>query len=308
MNGRTLHIVGVMAMLAFLVMISPSPTKGQAWVPEKGQASISTSYEYSDVGDHLFSGDFIFEGTNFGKEVDFGDIKAHSAHLNLDYGISNKLALTASIPAVVSRYNGAVPDNPAVDDGNFHGGVQDFALGIRYMSLITPLVITPSVSIVIPSHKYETLGHVSIGRDLKELHVGLYLGKLLTFVSDNLYAQAGYNFAYTEAHDGLRANRSDVGLTFGYFVSPALSITTNMAYQKTHTGIDWLTDTDTEEGFHSHDRFAKATHLRLGGSLSVEVTDALNFYIGYGRTLWGENTHQIQSISLGTTWSLWIVD
>lgn len=305
MNKRTLHIAGMMALLVFLVMGSPSPTQGQAWVPEKGHLSMSIFYEYSDVGNHLFSEDLIFQGINFGKEVDeLGDIKSHSVHLNLDYGLSNKLAVTASIPMVTSRYDGTIPDNPAVDDGTFHGGIQDFRLGIRYMSLVTPLVVTPSVSVVLPSHNYETLGHVSIGRNLKELHVGLYLGKLLAFVSDNLYAQAGYNFTYTEAHDGLRANRSNVGLTFGYFVSPALSITTNMAYQKTHTGIVW----GRGEGFQAHDRFAKATHLRLGGSLSLEVTEALNLYIGYGRTLWGENSHDIQSISLGTTWSLWLVD
>ena len=72
--------------------------------------------------------------------------------------------------------------------------------------------------------------------------------------------------------------------------------------------LDWPADLGTEEGFHAHDRFAKATYLNLGGSVSVEVTDARGFYIGYARLLWGENTHEIQSISLGTTWSMWIID
>ncbi len=308
--NRTLPITGAVALLAFLVMISPSPTNGQAWVPEKGQLSISTFYEYTDIGNHLFSGDFIFEGVNRGKAVDGGDIKSHTTHLNLDYGISNRLAFTASVPLVISKFEGiGAPVYSPDDDGKFHGAVQDFSLGIRYMSLITPLVVTPSVSIIIPSHSYETLGHTAIGRNLKELHVGLSLGKLLDFVSDNLYAQASYNFAYTEKQEGHQANRSNVDLTLGYFVGTAISVRTNLAYQNMHTGIDWLTiDSFSHPGFHAHDRFAKATFLLLGGSLSVEVTEALNFYVGYARTLWGENTHEIKSISVGTTWSLWILD
>ena len=305
MHKRTLNIFGTMALLVFLVMGSPAITQGQAWVPEKGQLSMSLSYEFTDVGDHLFSK--IIPGFSDEKEVDLGDIKSHTTHLELDYGITNKWALTASLPVVMSRYKGTFVENLKLDDGTFQGGVQDFNLGIRYMSLISPLVVTPSLSVVIPSHNYETHGHASRGKGLKELHLGLYLGKLLDFVSDNLYAHAVYQFVYTEK-DSLRANRTNLALTLGYFVSSAMSITINMAYLKTHEGVDWSTTSPDAPNWHFHDRFSKASHLRIAGSVSFEVSDELGFYIGYGQLLWGENDHEIQSISFGTTWSLWMDD
>ena len=54
---------------------------------------------------------------------------------------------------------------------------------------------------------------------------------------------------------------------------------------------------------HDHDRHAAESYLYLGGSVSLDVTEALVPSVGYSRTLWGENTHEIESFTIGTTWN-----
>lgn len=299
----------ITAILALVTVVaSGSPALAQAWLPQKGQASVTLYYSYIDVGNHLFSGDVIDGDVNFGKSVDFGDIRAHAVNLNVEYGISNRLAVTTVVPpAIVSRYKGDLPDNAAVDDGVFRGGFQDFRFQARYMAIATPFVLTPFVSVTIPSRDYETLGHTAVGQGLKKVHVGVFAGKLMDFISNNLYAQAAYGYSYAEKHLGMRTNRSNLNATLGYFVTPAVSISSTMYYQRTYGGLDWLDPhTNTEEGFNNHDRFSADNHLNLDGTIAVSASDAFDFFVSYTENMWGENTHQIRSITLGSTWSLWI--
>lgn len=305
MNGIYLNrFVLVVALPVIIGLTFSSTVKSQAWVPEKGKVSAGVYYEYIDVNMHLFSGDVILPGINLGKKVDLGDIRSKTFHFNIEYGISNRLALSASFPTVTSRYEGLVPENPALDDGLYRGSIQDFGFQIRYMSILRPVVITPSISIVIPSHDYETFGHAAIGRNLTEVHFGLYFGKLLTFVSDDLYAQAGYDFALVEKVSNIGTNRSRADISLGYFLTNSLTLNSYMTYQNTHGGIDWLEDIHNADDFQVHDRLAAADYLHLGGSVSIDVTDALNFFVAYTGTLWGENSHEIQSFAFGTNWSL----
>ena len=212
------------------------------------------------------------------------------------------MALSASLPYITSRYDGPYPDNPDLDNGDFHGGFQNLAFQARYLAVTRPLVITPYFALVIPSHAYETLGHTAIGTNLMEVQFGVYLGKLLTFVSDNLVAQVGYDYVNIETHHDIKANQSNLDVSLGYFVSDAISVTTVLSYLKTNGVIDWL-DINDEATFHAHDQHAAASYLHLGGSVSIDVTDALGFSVGYMRTLWGQNTHEIEAVTIGTTWN-----
>jgi len=198
-----------------------------------------------------------------------------------------------------------LPDGSTLDDGVYHGGFQDFRFGVRYMAIVYPLVVTPFISVVIPSHDYPVQGHSVIGKGFKELHFGLYLGKLLTFISNNLYTQVGYDFAYVEEVDDMRVNRSDVDLTLGYFVTPSITVSSTMSYLKSHGGIDFLEVHPGNVASHLHDRHAAANYLNLGGSVSLEINDALNFFVSYTGIVSGENTHALRSVAVGSTRSLW---
>ena len=310
MSRRTLHIAGMTALAVFLVMFSYSKTLAQAWVPEQGQASISIYYAHGEVGDHLLTGDFVWQGVNYGSKVDKGHVKSHTVVVGLEYGISNRLALSASIPATVSATVSGLPiaphilpDGSTIDDGAYRAGLQDFRFEARYMTIVDPLVITPFLAVVIPSHHYVTLGHTFLGRDLREVHIGFYLGKLLTFISNDLYTQAGYEFAYVEKIDDIRPNRSIVEFTLGYFVTPTVTVSTTMSYQKSHAGLDWATDVVDYQTYIDHDRMDAPNYLQLGGSVSVDVNDAFGFFVSYRGTLWGTNVHELSTVAVGSTWS-----
>jgi hypothetical protein len=77
-----------------------------------------------------------------------------------------------------------------------------------------------------------------------------------------------------------------------------------MAYLKSYGGIDFLEVSYLGDvGVHQHDRHAAANYLNLGGSVSVEVNDALNFFVSYTGIVSGENTHALRSVAIGTTWT-----
>ena len=304
MKKRTVDKIGMGALLAFLLMLSPARLQAQAFIPEEGQALITIAYAYSDAKYTFFSRDLIISGVNLGQKVEEPPTQAHSAYISIEYGVSSKLALSASIPAIFSRYTGNEPHSP-IDNGDYHGGFQDFRFGVRYMAIIDPLVVTPFISVVIPSRDYKTEGHSAIGIHYKELHFGLYLAKQLTFISDNLYTEAGYDFAYVEEYQGIRTNRSVVDLTLGYFVTPSITVSSTMSYQKGHAGVDFLDAPPTSVEGYEHDRRAKVKYLALGGSVSVEANDALSFFVSYTSMVSGENTHALRSIAVGSTWSLW---
>jgi hypothetical protein len=61
----------------------------QAWVPEKGEGTATLTLQDIFVKDHLGSG---------GQRFDVGHIRTFIAFQDIDYGITDKLALDASIP------------------------------------------------------------------------------------------------------------------------------------------------------------------------------------------------------------------
>lgn len=295
----------------------PSPGRGQAWVMPDGQARISVAHVYSDVGDHLFSRDVTLDGTNYSRSIYFGDIFSHTTVLDAEYGFTPEFTAGARLPYVQSRYSGGLPEDPAVDDGTYRGGFQDLSLTVRYALATQPLTITPRLTVVIPTNSYETLGHVAIGRALNEYHAGIFLGYLPAAISPDLVVQAGYDYAIVQVlhedspggdinHSDLSTNYSSLMVDLGYFFSPFVFGSASLAYKATHGGLDWADDTDTEAGFHAHDRYADEDFLQLFGSISVDATDALTLRLGYTHTLWGSNTHELRSLVLGASWAIWL--
>jgi len=95
----------------------------QAWVPEKGEGTATLTLQDNFVKDHLGSG---------GQRFDVGHIRTFIAFQDIDYGITDKLALDVSVPFVLSKYYGPKPHQLPVDDGKYHGNFQDVRLNLRY--------------------------------------------------------------------------------------------------------------------------------------------------------------------------------
>src|SRR5215472_4130424 len=106
----------------------------QAWVPSKGEGEVSSIYQNLYTRDH-FNGD--------GGRFDAGRIRLQGLVQTLDFGITDKLAVSTSLPVFVGKYNGLFQHKLPIDDGNYHGSLQNFAVMGRYLAVERPIVLTP---------------------------------------------------------------------------------------------------------------------------------------------------------------------
>lgn len=277
----------------------PTLAAAQAWVPPRGEASFSFGVLHDRARDHL---DFQ------GARLDRGRMYWASAANSLGYGVTDRLALRVSLPVVFSRYSGEFPHRTPpgrelYDDGQWHRAVQDFRLDARFKTTNGPLVVTPFVAVVLPSHTYEYLGHAAAGRSLKEAQAGVYVGRVLDPLLPDAYVQAHYAFTVPERVLGIWHNRSDASLDVGYLATPALTVGAFGSWVKTHGGwrtIDYPRATDPR--FEFHDQLTRTEYFRLGGSVSYALTGSIDVAASAFTTLSGRNDVAMTGFGLGLTY------
>jgi hypothetical protein len=110
-------------LLPFLAMVLLARVDcfGQAWVPPKGEGEIALSYQ------NLFNR-YHFNGD--GSRHDYGHIRVFGAIEELDYGVTDKFAVNVSLPYGFGKYRGPYPHQLPIDNGDYHGALQDFHVGI----------------------------------------------------------------------------------------------------------------------------------------------------------------------------------
>ena len=116
------------------LFLVPTYSAAQAWVPARGEGTVTVTIQDNFVKDHF--------GSN-GERLDVGHIRTFVLAEDVDFGITNKLAVDISLPFVLSKYYGAHPHQLPVDNGNYHGNFQDVRINLRYNFRIRPLAITP---------------------------------------------------------------------------------------------------------------------------------------------------------------------
>jgi hypothetical protein len=266
-----------------LVLTFAANATAQAWVPPKGEASLSLGYAYVSASTHL---DYR------GNPVSPGDMMWHNAVSELGYGITNRLAARVSLPFVISKYHGQfphriLPGRENLDDGSWHETFQDFLIETRFRATTGSLAITPSAGLIVPSHDYEYYGHGAAGRKLVEAQFAVAAGRLLDPILPSAYAQVRYMFAVPEKVLGISHNRSQLSFDVGYLLGPAFTVRMLGQWQRTHGG--WKQPIDfpapTSPSFQVHDQLSRSDYLRLGGGMSYSLTGSIDVNVfGYGTT------------------------
>lgn len=290
---------GTLALVVFL----PSLATAQAWTPPKGEGFVTLTLQSMDADNH-----FASSGES-NREI--GTMGGRALVLDADFGITEKLALTASLAYVSGKFTEGEHENPESlhhdlpgDDGEWHSSFQDARVALRYMQPKGLWVFTPSAAVVVPLRDYNTLGHAAIGRGLNELQLGLDVGRLLIFSGQPRgWAQGIYRYTFTEQIEGIRANRSNLFFELGYSAHPKLTLRGFADWLDSHGGFEFPQDINAET-IHIHDQLAAARWLRLGAGLSIPVAQGVDFFASVGHTFRGENTHDATTISVGTTWGL----
>jgi hypothetical protein len=282
----------VKLLLLFVVPLSISvQASAQAWLLPKGEGTVSLSYQNIFVRDHVFSK---------GDAYDIGHILSHAAALGVDYSLTDRLAVSVTLPYVASKYYGPKPHQLPIDDGTYNSAFQDFTADLRYQLIRRPVVLAPFFRAVIPSHDYPYFAHSAVGRDQREFHLGANFGRRLNPVVPNAFVQARYSYAFVERILGIAPNRSDAELHVGYFLTRRLSLLGTGQWMHTHSGVDLASGVVhgglTDDQWPHHDQIARASVLDLGGGAAYAVNGSLEMFLSVARSVEGTNGHLHASV------------
>ena len=302
---RTIIVVVLRTVAVALgAQLSVASVHAQAWLPAKGEGSVSVLFSSMLMKEHMFPA-----GT--GGNPNLGRMESNAVLFDLTYGVSDRVAVSVSLPVVMSRYTGANPhldglgEPIPIDDGAWHTAGQDFRLNVRYNVLTGPVVVTPFVGSVLPSHDYEHFGHASPGRQLPEVLTGVSVAKL--FATQGLFVQGRYAFGVGKRTEGILPQHSEAQVEVGYFVTPALRIMALAAGRVSYNGIAWFPGMSSAlpwELWSNHDRLSSESFLNLGGGAAVALSDSLDLFGSFIATKAGANTHRVnRGITTGLSWS-----
>src|SRR5437899_8187669 len=104
---------------------------------------MAISYHNLLTKDH-FDGD--------GSRHDFGHISLMGVIQEFDYGATDRLAVNLTVPYGFGNYKGPFAHQLPIDNGDYHGALQDLRIGFRYNVRTHPVMFTPFLGGAFPSH------------------------------------------------------------------------------------------------------------------------------------------------------------
>jgi hypothetical protein len=324
---RNIYCVGILLGCVGLQALFTTAGHCQAWVSPKGTGSFSVSYineldntDYFGHGEHYVLIPPNPVAPNGYKLENFGELRTQGAYFDFAYSLTDKLGLTVSIPYLAPKYtappgetnaffsahhfaDGSVP----LDDGHYHGSFQDFGLRVRYNLATHPFLITPFVQYNQPSNGYLTYSHAIVGRHVKSIVFGSYIGSTLGGFLSNAYAQGNYALAFDEKVLNISRHRSLLEGEFGYFIRPDLRAFTILSAQITHGGLNGPYDIGlpdpTNPLFLHHSQITRDNYLNAGFGGQYSLNDRIDFYGLVSHMITARNLHGLAyGITFGMSW------
>lgn len=293
-----------------LVIVSPARSVGQAWVPEKGEGTFSTSFDYI-----AFQGHFRSDGSRTPEAA----ARARSFIFEIEYGLTNKLAVKVAVPIVSARYASNNPPSDVLlllfqqviqqvgasfythqflDDQKYHSTWQDFQFNVRYNLSTRPLIVTPFIGSTIPSHDYAYVGEAAPGRNFKEIEFGVDLARRLNPIVRKAYLDGEVSFAIPESALNVRTTRANSSIELGYLLTRKLALRGVGQYQHTFHGLHFPADLTTPEITLTHERLLKANYWHLGGGASYALNPKTELSATVVTFLSGSDTHYGTGVAL----------
>ena len=296
--------------LAVLIFAMPGILSGQAWVPEKGEGTFSTSFDYI-----AFQGHFRSDGSRTPEAA----ARARSFLFELEYGITDKLAITVAVPIVSARYASTNPPSDVLralfeqaiqvvdsgfythgflDDLTYHSTLQDVSFNARYNLASEHVLITPFVGSVLPSHDYAYVGESAPGRNLKEIQFGTNLARGLDPLLRKVYVQGQLSFAIPEKALNIRTTRVNLPLEMEYLLNRKFAVRGLADYQHTFNGLHFPADLTTPELALTHERLLKANYWHAGGGVSYSINSKTDVSADAVTFVSGSDTHYGTGVAL----------
>jgi hypothetical protein len=279
------------AWLLVALAALPGRLVAQAWLPPQGDVFLAISYQNAYFNGHLSA-----EGVN---DTSLGNVRGQSVLFDVGWGALEKLALSANVVYLSTKWENTDPTrlrpHGPNDDGRYHGTWQDVRLQVRYALLDDPVVVTPLVGILVPTHDYEVRGHTAPGHGFVEAPIGFFVGRLLDPLVPGAYVQARFTYSFVEGFQGYDLNHYDIGGEIGYSVSTRVSLRAFANFHRTHGG--------TEPLFPVHDRAARSASDQGGASVAFAATDAVEVFVAGFHTFGGKVSSLTNAFSIGISYS-----
>jgi hypothetical protein len=277
------------------------PATAQPWVPAQGEGSVSLLYQnYYTLGHYDLLGHPNTNGATHNKAL----------ALEIDYGLTDTIGFVIDIPFIASKYTGppsyfvaGIQTFPGpLDDGTYHGAIQDFRIEMRRLFMAGPVALTPFVGGTAPSHEYETKGEAVPGRGRPELQLGASVGLPLDQLLPAAYTHVRYGLAASPPEDGHSAVRSLIDLAAGVHVLPRVGASGIFAWQIRNKGP---LAPELADDWANHDRFIVGNFFNAGAELTFVFTRSMDVSATWMQTMAGKNgAHRARLFTVGVTWSL----
>jgi hypothetical protein len=270
----------------------------QAWVAPRGVGSVTFLYQKIRYTGHRLTD---------GSEFEAVQSSTHAAYVEVDYALTDRFSFSAGIPYVFARYDDPNPPPPPlpylpVDECHcWNTGWQDFGFTARYNLIDGPFALTPSVSAGTPSHGYDFRGEAALGRQLKELRVAIDAGQRLDAISPRLSIQGRYSYAFVERAIDISTNRSNASFETTYLLSRKLAARGFVLWQRTHGGLRFPSEVNTDERLYQHDRLLRDNHWSAGGGASYSFS-RVDVFGSYTAFLRGTDAHTGRTFTFGISW------
>jgi hypothetical protein len=290
-----------LGVAAFVAIAGAAPNAtAQPWVPPRGEGTVSISYQnYYTLGHYDLQGRPNTNGATHSKAV----------ALDLDYGVTDRIALVVGVPFISSKYTGppsyivaGIPTTPGpLDDGTYHGALQDFRVEVRRMFTAGVAALTPYVGGTLPSHDYETRGEAVPGRGRPELHLGASLGVPFEGLLSGASMHVRYGLGAAPPDQGYSSVRSLIDVEGDVSVLPRFEMRGVLAWQLRNKGplapqlaADWT----------NHDRFIVGDFLNVGVGATFLSIRSMDLSALWMQTVQGKNgAHRARLFTVGATWS-----
>ena len=279
-----------------LLFVLPLSLMAQAWLSPRGDGVVTVLFQ-NDIERLHSMGD--------GRTLDRGHTTLDGVYLDTDFSLTDNLAVRVSLPFLDGKYVGLNPHllvrgQPStkvlLDDGQYHGTLQDFRFNVRYAVRQRGVRIVPFFQAALPSHSYATLGHAAVGTDEKEYRLGVSVGRRLNPILPKAFIQGQYAFGMTPlVAAGVAPKRSYGELQLGYLLSRRISFQGASVLTWSHNGLDFdyylFPGNLTVDQYLNHDRISKAKLLDASGSVAIQLNKSTNFFLSVGHSFWGTNGH-----------------
>jgi hypothetical protein len=300
---RAGQVRGVLVSLALVSALlgQPASVHGQPYVPPRGEGTVSLTYQ-----NYYVTGHFDLQG----RENTNGATHSQAFGAEFDIGLTDTIGFSVGVPFIASKYTGPpvyfVAGNLTtpgpLDDGTYHGAVQDFRVEMRRLFAAGPVAVAPFAGVSIPSHGYETIGEAVPGRGRVEFQFGAAAGVPLDRLIPGAYVQARYGIGAAPPLDGFKAVRSNIDLETGWAITSHVAIRGLLGWQFRLAGP--LASEFPADDWVSHDRFIVGDYFNAGGGTTIALTRSLELYGVWVATLSGKNgAHVARLLSVGATWT-----